>query len=95
MSAFGIADVKAYVRPAFGQWGTTNIPSASGVIVETESSVRNMEKRPLFRYKKIKKGFPNLTSPYVHRLFFLIKQIFEKKSNQGQRPEVGLSFNLK
>ena len=34
----------------------------SGVIVETEGSVRKMQKRALFYYKKVKKGTPNLTS---------------------------------
>ena len=35
----------------------------SEVIVETEGSVRKMQKRALFYYKKVKKGTPNLTSP--------------------------------
>ena len=60
-------------------------------------SIRKIQKRALFHYKKVKKGTPNLSSPYVHSLFqiVLIKQIFEKKiSHQGQRPEAGLSFIL-
>ena len=54
-------------------------------------------KRALFHYKKIKKGTPNLTSPYDHSLFtiVLIKQIFEKIGHPGQHPEVGLSSSLK
>ena len=35
----------------------------SEVIVETEGSVRKMQKRALFHYKKVKKGTPSLTSP--------------------------------
>ena len=52
----------------------------SGVILETEGSVRKIQKRALFQYKKVKKGTPNLTSPYIHSVFtiVLIKQIFEK-----------------
>ena len=37
-------------------------------------------KRALFYYKTVKKGTPNLTSPYVYSLFstiVLINQIFE------------------
>ena len=58
-------------------------------IVETEGSVRKIQKRALFHYKKVKKGTPNLTSPYVHGLFtnFLIKQIFEK--NKSSRAASG------
>ena len=54
----------------------------SGVIVETEGSVRKMQKRALF-HNKVKKGTPNLTSPYFHSLFiiFLMKQIFEKNKS--------------
>ena len=52
-----------------------------GIILETEGSVRKIQKRALIHYKKIKKGTPNLTSSYVGSLFTiaLIKQIFEKK----------------
>ena len=48
-----------------------------GVFVETEGSAPKMQKNN----KKVKKGTPNLTSPYFHSIFtiFLIKQIFEKK----------------
>ena len=35
----------------------------SEVIVGTEGSVRKMQKRALFYYKKVKQGTPNLTSP--------------------------------
>ena len=70
----------------------------SGFILETEGSVRKIQKRTLFYLEIVKKGTPNLTSSCVHSLFtiVLIKQIFEKKiSHRGQRPEVGLSFSLK
>ena len=55
----------------------------SGVIVETEGSVRKMQKRALFHNKKVKKGTPNLASPYFHSLFiiFSMKQIFEKNKS--------------
>ena len=61
----------------------------TGVIVETGGSVRKMQKRTLFHYRKVKKGTPNLTFPYVHSLFtiFLIKQIFEK--NKSSRAASG------
>ena len=39
-----------------------------GVILETEGSVWKIQKRVLFYYKIIKKGTPNLTSPYDHSL---------------------------
>ena len=57
--------------------------SCTVVIVETEGSIRKMQKRSRFHYKKVKKGTPNLTSPYLHSLFtnFLIKQIFEKNKS--------------
>ena len=44
-----------------------------------------MQKSALFHYKKVKKGTPNLTFPYIYSLLtiFKIKQIFEKKSHQG------------
>ena len=63
--------------------------SHTGVIVETEGSVRKMQKRVLFHYKKVKKDAPNLASPYVHSLFtiFLIKQIFGK--NKSSRAASG------
>ena len=69
----------------------------SGVILETEGSIWKIQKRTLFHYSKVKKGTPNLTSPYVHSLFTIVlkKQIFEKISHRGQRPEVELSFSLK
>lgn len=68
-----------------------------GFVIETEGSAWEMQKRTLFHNKKVKKGTPNLTSTYVLSFFtsFLVKQIFEKISHQGQRPEAGLSFNLK
>ena len=55
----------------------------SGVILETEGSVRKIQKRALFHYKTVKTGTPNLTSLYVHGLFTiaLIKQIFEKNKS--------------
>ena len=69
-----------------------------GVILETEGSVRKIQKRALFHYKTVKKGTPNLTSPFVHGLFtiVLMKQIFEKNKsfraasgNQTQfKPEI-------
>ena len=57
-----------------------------GVTVETEGT---LPKRALFHHKKFKKGTPDLTSHYVHRLFtfFLIKQIFEK--NKSSRAASG------
>ena len=57
--------------------------SSAGVILGTEGSVWKILQRTLFHYKKVKKGSPNLTTPYVHSLFssVLIKQIFEKKSH--------------
>ena len=52
----------------------------AGVILETEGSAWKIQKRALFHYKKVKKGTPYLTPPYVHNLFTiaLIKQICEK-----------------
>ena len=57
----------------------TDVFSEAGIILETEGSVRKIQKRLLFHYKKVKKGNPNLTSPYVHSLIIivLIQQIFE------------------
>ena len=51
----------------------------TGVILETEGSVRKIQKKGTFSLQKVKKGTPDLTSPYVHDLFtvVLIKQIFE------------------
>ena len=53
---------------------------APGVIVGTEGSIRKMQKRAVFQFKKVKKGTPYLTSPYDLSLFtnFLIKQILKK-----------------
>ena len=50
----------------------------TGVILETEGSIWKMQKRALFHYKTVKKGTPNLISPYVHGLFATvwIKQFF-------------------
>ena len=55
----------------------------TGVILESEGSVQKIQKRALFQYKKVKKGTPNLTSPYVHSIFtiVLIKQIVEKNNS--------------
>ena len=61
-----------------------HIYTSSGIILETESSIRKIQKRALlFHYKKVKKDTPNLTSPYVHSFFtiVLIKQIFEKNKS--------------
>ena len=65
---------------------TRDVPATSfhdhtGVILETEGSIRKIQKRALFYYKTVRKGTPTLTSPYVHGLFIIvsIKQIFEKK----------------
>ena len=43
-----------------------------GVILETEGSIQKTQKRALFHYKTVKKGTPNLTSPYVHGLFAIV-----------------------
>ena len=55
----------------------------SGFILETEGSTQKIQRRALFQYKTVKKGTPNLTSPYVHRLFTvaLMKQIFGKNKS--------------
>ena len=58
----------------------------SSIIGSSRDYFKNWElhpkdiKRALFHNKKVKKGTPNLTSPYVHSRFtlVLIKQIFEK-----------------
>ena len=63
-----------------------------GVILETEGCVQKIQKGALFQSKKVKKGNPNLTSPYVHSLtIVLIKLVFEKKNHWWQHPEVGLN----
>ena len=59
-----------------------------GVIVETEGSIRKMQKRALFHYQKVKKGTTNLTSPYVHSLFTIRSQTpnwtqFQPKTTPG------------
>ena len=55
----------------------------SGIILETAGRVWKIQKRALFSLQKIKKGTPNLISPYGHSLFMivLIKQIFEKNKS--------------
>ena len=55
----------------------------TGVISETEGSIQKIQKGAILHYRKVKKGTPNLTSPYVHSLFtiILIKQIFEKNNS--------------
>ena len=55
----------------------------SGIVLETEGSIRKIQKRALFHYSKVKNDTPNLTSPYVHSFFtiVLIKQIFEKNKS--------------
>ena len=55
----------------------------AGVILEIEGSVQKIQKRPLFHNKKVKKGTPNLTSPYGHSLLtiILIKKICEKNNS--------------
>ena len=66
----------------------------AGVILETEGSVQKIQKRALFHYKKIKKGTPNLKSPYDHSLFtiVLIKQIFEKNRSSRATSESQTQF---
>ena len=70
-----------YVMLEFSERPKT--PGITGIILETEGSVQKILKRALFHYKKVKKGTPNLTSPYVYSLFtiVLIKQIFEKNKS--------------
>ena len=55
----------------------------AGVILETEGRVQKIQKRALFRYKTVKQGIPDLTSPYIHGLFIaaLIKQIPEENKS--------------
>ena len=43
-----------------------------GVILETEGSVQKIQKGALFHSKKVKKGNPNLTFPYVHSLYTIV-----------------------
>ena len=44
----------------------------SGIILETKCSIRKIQKRALFHYKKVKKGTPNLTFASVHGLFTIV-----------------------
>ena len=76
-----------YVMLEFSERPKT--PGITGIILETEGSVQKILKRALVYYKKVEKGTPNLTSPYVHSLFtiVLIKQIFEK--NKSSRAASG------
>ena len=53
---------------------------SSGVILETEGSVREIQKRALFHYKKVMASLCSLK---------------KKTSHLGQCPEVRLSFSLK
>ena len=64
------------------------------IILETEGSVQKIQKRGLFHYKKVKKGTPNLTSPYAHRLLaiVLIKQIFENNKSSRAASESQTQF---
>ena len=66
----------------------------TGVIVETKGSVHKMQKRALFHYKKVKKGTPNLTSPYIYGFFaiLLIKQIFEKNNSSRAASRSRIQF---
>ena len=48
-----------------------NYQGLSGIILETEGSVRKI-KKALFYHKRVKKGTPNLTSPYVNSLFTIV-----------------------
>ena len=76
-----------YVMLEFSERPKT--PGTTGIILETEGSVQKILKGALFHYKKVKKGTPNLTPPYVHSLFTIvsIKQIFEK--NKSSRTASG------
>ena len=67
----------------------------SEIILETEGSVRKIQKRALLHYKKVKKGTPDLASPYLRSLFtiVLIKQIFEK--NKSTRAASGSRTQFK
>ena len=72
----------------------------TGVIIRTKDYFRNWGQRPkgikraLFHCKKVKKGTPNLTSPYVHSLFtvVLIKQICEKNKSSRAASGGGTKF---
>ena len=46
--------------------------SQSGVILETEGSIQKTQKKSLFHYKTVKKGTPNLTSPFIHDFFTIV-----------------------
>ena len=46
--------------------------SQSGVILETEGSIQKTQKKSLFHYKTVKKGTPNLTSPFIHGFFTIV-----------------------
>ena len=71
----------------------------TGVILENEGNIWKIQKRPLFYYKTVKKGTPNLTSPYNHGLFtiVLIKQISEKnktlRAASGNRTQFKSEIN--
>ena len=69
----------------------TNSFRITVVVLETEGSVRKIQKGYFFTTKKIKKSTPNLTSPYVQNLFgiTLIKQTFEKNKS----PRAALAKN--
>ena len=71
-----------YLRELFYLW-------LSAIILETEGSVRKIQKRAFPTRKKLKKGTPIFTSPHVHSLFttVLIKQVFEK--NKSSRAASG------
>ena len=51
-------------------------------------------KKALFHYKKVKKGTPNLTSPFIHSLFtiVLIKKFFEKNKSSRAASENRTQF---
>ena len=55
----------------------------SEVILETGGNVQKIQKGHFFTTKKLKRGTPYLTSPYVHCLFIivLIEQIFERNKS--------------
>ena len=63
-------------------------------ILETEGSVQKIQKRALFHYKKVKKGTPNLTSPFIHSLLtiVLIKKFFEKNKSSRAASESRTQF---
>ena len=74
---------------------TCGVSLPADIILETEGSVRKIQKRALLHYKKVKKGTPDLASPYLHSLFkiVLIKQIFEK--NKSTRAASGSRTQFK